>query len=110
MTHGGKRPGAGRKKGIANKVTIRTRADLEAYIEQAGPRANPFQRLVDRMLKTRDPQVEIRCAIELCDRLLPKLKAVEHSGEVGYRDMTAADRQARIDDLLAKRNGHAVSG
>lgn len=115
MPRGGAKPGerrGGRSKGTPNKRTLRTRDELWAYIEQAGPRANPFQRLVDRMVSTESEAIEITCAQALADRLLPKLKAIEHTGKDGgpidYREVPAAARQARIAALLAKRNGHAV--
>lgn len=112
MPRGGKRPGAGRPKGAKDKIDLRTQEELWAYIAEQGARANPFKRLVDRLVRTRDAAVEIQCALALADRLLPKLKAVEHTGKAGgpidYREVPAAERQQRIQDLLAKRNGHAV--
>ena len=109
-----KTPGSGRKPGSRNKVTIKTREELWAYIDAQvaqGHAANPFQVLVDTML--RSPLERIQCAIALADRLLPKLKAVEISGDpdkpLTLTDATA--RQARIAALLAQRNGHdAVDG
>lgn len=90
-------------------MTITTREELWAYIakQQAhGHTANPFQVLVDAMIAS--PLDRIQCAIALADRLLPKLKAVELSGDpdrpVTFTD--AAARQARIAALLAERNGH----
>jgi hypothetical protein len=86
MSRGGKRPGAGRKQGIPNRMTVTTREALWAYIESQTTLeqdANPFRRLVSRMLHTMDEQIEVRCAVELADRLLPKLKAVEHTGKDG---------------------------
>src|SRR5262245_62123280 len=115
MPRGGSKPGerrGGRKAGTPNKRTLRTRDELWAYIEQVGDAANPFRRLVDRMVSTASEAIEITCAQALADRLLPKLKAVEHTGKDGgpidYRELPAAVRQQRIDVLLAKRNGHAV--
>jgi len=113
--YGGKRPGAGRPKGRTNTATIKSREALWAYIDKqtaAGKHANPFQVMVDTMTRTRQPALKIACAQALADRLLPKLKAIEHTGAGGgpidYREVPAAARQERITALLAKRNGHAV--
>jgi hypothetical protein len=112
MARNGTKTGGGSRKGRPNKRTLKTRDELWAYIEQGGPGANPFQRLVDRMMATDSEAIEITCAQALADRLLPKLKAVEHTGKDGgpidYRELPAAVRQQRITALLAKRNGHAV--
>ena len=67
--------------------------------------------LTSLMLDSHDEHIRVSCAVALADRLLPKLKATEHTGKDGgpidYREMPAAQRMARIDALLAKRNGHA---
>lgn len=103
-----KTPGSGRKPGSRNKVTIKTREELWAYIDAQvaqGKAANPFQVLVDTMLT--DPAQRVQCANALADRLLPRLKAVEISGDPD-RPLTLTDapaRQARIAALLAQRNG-----
>ena len=102
----------GRTKGTPNKVHIRTREELWAYIDAQvaqGKAANPFQVLVDTMLSS--PLERIQCATALADRLLPKLKAVEISG-YPHKPLTLTDataRQARIAALLAQRNGHDAS-
>ena len=108
---------AGRKKGTHNKLTIKSREQLWAYIEQQcalGKQANPFIVLVDTMVRSRHASLKIACAGDLADRLLPKLKAVEHTGKDGgpidYREVPAAERQRLITALLAKRNGHVVAG
>jgi hypothetical protein len=82
---GGRRPGTpktgGRVKGTPNKRSLRSRDDLWAYIAQCGDDANPFKRMVDRMMSTENEAIEIACAQALADRLLPKLKAIEISGD-----------------------------
>lgn len=102
----------GRPKGSTNKALLQTREDLWACIQQCGPEANPFLRLVDRMMRTDSEVIEIACAQVLADRLLPKLKAIEHTGKDGgpidYRLMPAAERQRLIAALLEKRNGHSA--
>lgn len=114
-THGGKRPGAGRPKGSKTKRPIKSREELWAYIDQQcalGKHANPFHVLVDTMTGEEKPGLRVTCAQDLADRLLPKLKAIEHTGKDGgpidYREIPAAARQERITALLAKRNGHVV--
>jgi hypothetical protein len=101
----------GRKQGRANTVTLKTRDELWAYIDQLcaqGQAANPFRLLVDLMVS--DPEARVQCAIALADRLLPKLKAIELSGDPERPlavQLTQEQRQARIAALLAKRqNGH----
>lgn len=113
----GRKTGGGSRKGRPNKFTIKSREQLWAYIEQqcaAGKKANPFQVLVDTMSTSRKPALKIACASDLADRLLPKMKAIEHTGAGGgpidYREVPAAERQRLIAVLLAKRNGHVVAG
>jgi hypothetical protein len=64
------------------------------------------------MLSTTDEKVKVQCATVLADRLLPRLKAVELSGDpdkpLTITDATA--RQARIAALLARRNGSEQEG
>jgi hypothetical protein len=111
-----KTPGSGRKRGTPNKVSVQTRDALWAYIarlQAAGQEANPFVVLTTLMLDSGDEHIRVACAQALADRLLPKLKAVEHTGKDGgpidYREMPAAQRQERIAALLAKRNGQEPS-
>jgi hypothetical protein len=111
-----KTPGSGRKRGTPNKVSVQTREGMWKHIEQLaaqGKEANPFVVLTTLMLDSEDEHIRVACAQALADRLLPKLKAVEHTGKDGgpidYREMPAAQRQERIAALLAKRNGHAPS-
>jgi hypothetical protein len=110
----GSQPGerrGGRQKGTPNKRSIiKTREALWAYIEEQcalGKAANPFQVLVDTMVN--DPLQRIQCANAIADRLLPKLKAVEISGDpdrpITLTDATA--RQARIAALLEKSTNGA---
>lgn len=96
----------GRKRGRANTVTVKSRDELWKYIDQLcaqGQAANPFQVLVDLMMH--DPEARVQCAIALADRLLPKLKAVELSGDpekpLGVR-LTHAEREAELVRLTAK--------
>src|SRR5262245_2854135 len=105
-----KTPGSGRTKGTPNKLSLRTRESIWTYIDKltaAGQQANPFTTLLDLMRHSDDEHIRVACAIALADRLLPKLKAVEHSGEVTQRILTGDERRARIAALLSKRNGYA---
>lgn len=99
---GGKQPGSGRPKGSKNKQSIRTREELWAYIWAQGPEANPFTRMVDRMLTTTDPQIEMQCMVALADRLLPKLKAVEVSTNIDNLAQALALLRALPDAALAQ--------
>ena len=75
----------GRVKGTPNKINAKTREALWDLIDQriaAGHRANPFEVALDLMLESTDERLRLQCAEFLGDRLLPKLKATEHTGEV----------------------------
>lgn len=108
MPRGGSRPGerrGGRQKGTPNRRTLRTREDLWTYIEQASTPAqdaHPFRRLVQRMLTTDDESVEVACAKELADRLMPKLKAVEVSTNIDNLQQALALLRALPDAELAR--------
>jgi hypothetical protein len=96
----------GRRKGTTNKVALSTLVQLQAYLDQEG--VNPFVVLVDLMRTTSDEKIKLLCASTLADRLLPKLKAVEVSGnpDKPLLVLTPEQRQARIALLHAKLNGH----
>jgi hypothetical protein len=97
----------GRQKGTPNKVSLKTREQLWVYLDQHG--TNPFAVLADMMRTTTDEKLKVTCASVLADRLLPRLKAVELSGDQERPlavQLTQEQRQARIATLLGKRNGH----
>ena len=105
-----KTPGSGRRKGTPNKVNVQTREALWqaiARLEAQGIEANPFLVLLTTMVTTADEHVRLHAATALSDRLLPKLKATEHNGEITQHILTGEQRRARIEELLVKRNGHA---
>lgn len=78
MAHGGKREGAGRKKGIPNKATLEIRTIAQKYTEQA------VAKIVDLMLNAESEQVRLAAAKELVDRGHGKApQSVEHTGEGG---------------------------
>ena len=77
----GFKTGGGSRKGRPNVTHAKTRDQLWAYIDQKcrdGYQANPFEVLVDEMCTSEDRRLAVQCAAELADRLLPKLKSVEH--------------------------------
>lgn len=102
MARNGVKTGGGSRKGIPNKVSIYTREELLAYIAATGPAANPFKRMVDRMMTTDNEAIEIACAQALADRLLPKLKAVEVSANIDNLQQALALLRALPDAALAQ--------
>ena len=84
MAHGGKRNGSGRPKGARNQVSVQSRDELWAYIQQQcalGKAANPYEVLVETMATTEDARLAVQCAKELATYLLPKLATVKVSGD-----------------------------
>ena len=71
MSHGGRRSGAGRPKGIIDKRTKRLRDDLEAKYKY-----DPIKALVDFAAHS-DPAIAIRARVALFEATVPKLKAIE---------------------------------
>jgi hypothetical protein len=94
----------GRKKGVPNKLTIKTRQELEQLIAKRGPKANPFLVQLELMEKSEFEHIRLSAAQWLGSRLLPALKSIEVSGDpdrpVYYVDQAA--RQKRIAELQAK--------
>src|SRR5262249_39496994 len=81
MSHGGARPGAGRKKGGHNRPHTSHAADLRAYLAQQN--ADPHCFMVDIMQDaTLSAGLRFQAARELAQYLSPKLKAIEHSGQM----------------------------
>lgn len=73
---GGKRLGAGRKKGEPNKKT----AAKIAAIEASG--LTPLDYMLDRLRdKDEDPKVRREMAISSAPYVHPRLSAIEHSGD-----------------------------
>jgi hypothetical protein len=114
----GRKPGTpktgGRTKGTPNKCSVRTREALWDYVESqaAGDAmAHPVRLFTTIMTSpTSSTADRLTAASALFDRMLPKLKAVELSGDPD-KPLVLTDatlRQARIAALLAKRgeNGH----
>jgi hypothetical protein len=75
---GGKREGAGRKKGIPNKATFEIRTAAQKYTGKA------VETIYDLMLNGESEQVRLAAAKELIDRGHGKSpQSVEHTGEGG---------------------------
>jgi hypothetical protein len=88
---GGRKPGrpktGGRTKGTPNKLTIRTREALWNLVEQestSAVSANPFVRAIQLLRTSDDPAIILRCCEFIGDRLLPKLRATELSGNAEH--------------------------
>lgn len=111
MKTGGRRPGAGRKKGIPNKKTQL----VEDILNNIG--CNPLQILADiavgkpmkagiglnaagddyaegEVRPTLDQRMS--AAKELAQYVYPKRKAVEHSGSLGTYQLTKEQRDAAV--------------
>jgi hypothetical protein len=75
---GGKRPGAGRKKGIPNKVT----AAKAAAIAASG--LTPLDYMLSVMRdESADPERRDRAAVAAAPYAHPRLAAIEHTGKDG---------------------------
>jgi hypothetical protein len=76
MPVGGKRPGAGRKKGVPNKAT----ADIKALAQKHGPDA--LKRLHHLMLHAESEAAQVAASKEILDRAYGK-SAQPLTGEGG---------------------------
>lgn len=72
---GHKRVG-GRPRGQTNKKTIAKSLVLSELLANSGK--DPFQVLID-LLDNPSPMIQLSAARELCQYVLPKKKAIEHS-------------------------------
>lgn len=78
MAAGGKREGAGRKKGVPNKVNFEIRAAAQKHTAKA------VEVIRELMLNSESEQVRLAAAKELIDRGHGKApQSVEHTGEGG---------------------------
>lgn len=102
MPGGGSKPGVrkgGRVKGTPNKLSIRTREALWQHCKDEG--IDPFEVMV-KLLKSTDARTRLMAASELADRLLPKLKSIELTGDpdkpvhVMNGTITPQERAARL--------------
>jgi len=73
MARGGKRPGAGRRKGSPNKVTADTRAIFQAVFEHQVPKADDwFYRVAED-----NPAKALECLLRLSEHFVPKLSSLK---------------------------------
>jgi hypothetical protein len=78
MAAGGKREGAGRKRGVPNKVNVEIRAAAQQHTAKA------IAVIHELMLNGESEQVRLAAAKELIDRGHGKApQSVEHTGEGG---------------------------
>ncbi len=79
----GKKTGGGPRTGSPNIEKQAFRERMEAYCKRIG--CDPFQFMADTII---DGGVEyglrVTCAKELANYFQPKLKAIEHTGEVAH--------------------------
>lgn len=75
MSRGGKRPGAGRPKGVANKATLEIREHYQNLIN------NNLEQIQEDLDKLK-PKERMDVLIQLSKFVVPVMKAVEMSGSV----------------------------
>lgn len=91
-----KTPGSGRQKGTPNKHASSFRAALRDYCEQIG--ADPHYFLADVVADEQaDFGLRVSAAKELAQYIEPKLKAVEHSGEMQHEVKMLVHRYGKSD-------------
>ena len=80
--HGGKRPGAGRRKGATNTKTAIERAAVREKIEAIKSEGDlPLDVLLRIMRTSKDETVIIDCAKAAAPYIHPKLASLEHKGD-----------------------------
>src|SRR5262249_29177360 len=81
MSHGGKRPGAGRRPGSKNTHPAGFRDRLLRYCQKRG--IHPHYFMAEVITREDVPMaLRLRAAAELARYLEPKLNATEHSGRL----------------------------
>lgn len=80
--HGGKRPGAGRRKGSTNTKTAIERAAVREKVEAIKSEGDlPLDVLLRIMRTSKDETVIIDCAKAAAPYIHSKLASVEHKGD-----------------------------
>jgi hypothetical protein len=97
MARGGKRDGAGRTKGKANKDKQALKDALAALY----PRWDPVLAMA-KIANTKgvDPAMNLQACKEVAQYIHPKLKSVEHKGEIQKR-ITIVDYDGDSEDPSA---------
>jgi hypothetical protein len=98
---GGKRPGAGRTKGLLNRATKEHKATLSELARKHT--ATALKALVSIATKSESDSARVSAANALLDRAYGKPRqSVEHSGTVGTYDLTKVsnDDLARLEAIL----------
>lgn len=96
-THGGSRPGSGRKPGVPNKLPSRARAAQEKLIEKLEPHldlviATAVEMLSDRNVKPADKNATLKLLLDLVTRSAAQDVAdtiVEAAGSLSVADLLA---------------------
>lgn len=101
MANGGKRPGAGRPKGVPNKAT----KERQARIAEGGE--TPLDYMIRVMRDpTADKERRDKMAAAAAPYVHPRLAAVEHTGKDGgpieTADMTETEVARRIALVLSR--------
>jgi hypothetical protein len=108
----------GRRAGTPNKASIENRTAILAYCQSIG--VDPFRWMADQLAKDRqETRIKLACAEALADRLVPRLKSIEITGNAEnpvhflVEQLTPAERQLRqerLAHLLVKREvRHALA-
>lgn len=80
MSSGGKRPGAGRRRGTPNKATVKAREAIALFVD--GNSAQ-LQALLDEIRAKDGPRAAWDCIMDLVEYHVPKLARSEIVGEGG---------------------------
>lgn len=79
----GKKTGGGSRKGVPNKHPISFREGLRQYCEELG--VDPHKFMAEIIAdKNADHVLKLNAAKELAQYIEPKLKAVEHTGDIEH--------------------------
>jgi hypothetical protein len=97
MAKGGKREGAGRKKGVPNKRNLEI---VERLLELG---CDPIEGMaLIAQDKNNTPELRGRMYAELAQYMFPKRKAIEHTGEVNHNYVMALPPILATDEWQKK--------
>ena len=94
MSKGGKREGAGRTKGVQNKVTKETREAFKEFVET---NQEQFQGWIDRVAET-NPAKAIELVSNLAEYVLPKLSRTELTTDLDSEEKGITINYKKIGD------------